>query len=249
MRDVMKLTRTVRLSLRSGTSDAHVAPWLSDGWMMPIEVEVELKGTPDESTGYILPIQQIDLAVQQAARNCPRNLPPAEWLLDLRDRLAAVLERPIERLSLRPHALLERSIEAPMTDRCLLTLRFDFAASHRLHCPTLGDEENRRVFGKCNNPAGHGHNYRLEVEVACALGPAGLQPERIAAIVNQHAVDRLDHKHLNSDVAEFRETNPSVEWIARTCFGWLQGPLASAGGTLRRVRLWETEKTSAIYPA
>ncbi len=136
-----------------------------------------------------------------------------------------------------------------MNDRCILTLRFDFAASHRLHCPSLGEEENRRVFGKCNNPAGHGHNYRLEVEVETLMSEAGLQPEAIARLVNEHAVDRLDHRHLNSDVAEFRETNPSVEWIARACFGWLEAPLASAGGRLRRVRLWETEKTSANYPA
>lgn len=245
----MNLTRTVRLALRPETSHMSVGPWQSDGWMVPIEVEVELEGTPDAVTGYILPIQIIDRAVQDAARQCDGGLLPGEWLRSLRDSLSGILQRPIQRLSLRPHALLERSIEATMTDRCLLTLRFDFAASHRLHCPSLDDAENRRVFGKCNNPAGHGHNYRLEVEVESPTGEAALQPERIAGIVNQHAVDRLDHKHLNSDVDEFRDTNPSVEWIARTCFGWLQGPLATAGGNLRRVRLWETEKTSAIYPA
>jgi 6-pyruvoyltetrahydropterin/6-carboxytetrahydropterin synthase len=167
----------------------------------------------------------------------------------LRTELVSRLRLSVKSVAIRPHAHCTLRCEEDMPDSVVVTQRFEFAASHRLHCAGLPDEENRRIFGKCNNPAGHGHNYRLEVEVACALGPAGLQPERIAAIVNQHAVDRLDHKHLNSDVAEFRDTNPSVEWIARTCFGWLQGPLASAGGTLRRVRLWETEKTSAIYPA
>jgi 6-pyruvoyltetrahydropterin/6-carboxytetrahydropterin synthase len=245
----MKLTRTVRLSLGS---DVHgrprAAPWLSGGWIVPVEIDVALDGTPDKTTGYILPIQRIDQAVQQAALACPQDLEPPVWLVALRTALAPALPHPIARLTLRSHPLLERSIEATMHDRCILTLRFDFAASHRLHCPALGEEENRRVFGKCNNPAGHGHNYRLEVEVETPMGPAALQPEQVARIVNQHAVDRLDHKHLNTDLPEFGDTNPSVEWIAKTCFDWLERPLASAGGTLRRVRLWETEKTSAIYP-
>jgi 6-pyruvoyltetrahydropterin/6-carboxytetrahydropterin synthase len=245
----MKLTRTVRLAHRAdGTELAPPSPWLSDGWIVPIEIDVAMEGTPDAVTGYILPIQRIDQAVQQAALACPRALAPSEWLVALRTELAPRLPFPIARLTLRPHPLLERSIEATMHDRCILTLRFDFAASHRLHCAALGEEENRRVFGKCNNPAGHGHNYRLEVEVETPLGQASLQPEHVARIVNEHAVDRLDHKHLNTDLPEFRDTNPSVEWIARTCFGWLEAPLATAGGRLHRVRLWETEKTSAIYP-
>jgi len=208
-----------------------------------------MDGTPDATTGYIMPIQAIDQAVRDAAHACTRgDRSPSQWLFDLRARLETAQPWRVTRLSLRHHPLLARSIEAGMKDRCILTLRFDFAASHRLHCASLGAEENRRVFGKCNNPAGHGHNYRLEVEVETPLAEGGLQPEAIARIVHEHAVDRLDHKHLNSDVAEFRETNPSVEWIAKTCHDWLRGPLATAGGVLRRVRLWETEKTSAIYP-
>jgi 6-pyruvoyltetrahydropterin/6-carboxytetrahydropterin synthase len=216
---------------------------------MPVEIEVELDGNPDATTGYILPIQRIDQAVREATLACSPGLDPSRWLLSLRSELASRHGLQAARIRLRHHPLLERTLEEGMNDRCILTLRFDFAASHRLHCPSLGEEENRRVFGKCNNPAGHGHNYRLEVEVETLMSEAGLQPEAIARLVNEHAVDRLDHRHLNSDVAEFRETNPSVEWIARACFGWLEAPLASAGGRLRRVRLWETEKTSANYPA
>jgi 6-pyruvoyltetrahydropterin/6-carboxytetrahydropterin synthase len=61
-------------------------------------------------------------------------------------------------------------------------------------------------------------------------------------------VDRLDHKHLNTDVPCFGYTNPSVEAIAKVCFDWLQPAIQTAGGELLRVRVWETEKTSAIYP-
>lgn len=208
-----------------------------------------MDGTPDPVTGYILPIQVIDQAVREASLACTRVSGPTAWLAQLHARLAERHGVLASRLSLRQNPFLQRTLEAHMPERCLLTLRFDFAASHRLHCPSLGDEENRRVFGKCNNPAGHGHNYRLEVEVETPLASPSLQPGQLAEIVQQHAVDRLDHKHLNADVPEFRDTNPSVEWIARTCFDWLERPLASVGGRLRRVRLWETEKTSAIYPA
>ena len=136
-----------------------------------------------------------------------------------------------------------------MPDSVVVTQRFEFAASHRLHCAGLPDEENRRIFGKCNNPAGHGHNYRLEVEVRVPLADAPtLRATDVERIARECVVDRLDHRHLNSDVEAFRARNPSVEAIAATCFEWLEAPMASAGGTLLRVRLWETEKTSAIYP-
>jgi len=252
----MLLSRVVRLALVPGRGSAPtVRAWSEvDGWSACMEVEVTVTGTPDPTTGYIVGIQEIDRAVKEcASRIIPASFvsgePLERALASLRGALISTLAVSLNSIAIRTNPLCDLRSEESMPHHVIVSQRFDFSSSHRLHCPTLSDAENRRVFGKCNNPAGHGHNYRLEVEVACALGPAGLQPERIAAIVNQHAVDRLDHKHLNSDVAEFRETNPSVEWIARTCFGWLQGPLASAGGTLRRVRLWETEKTSAIYPA
>ena len=76
----------------------------------------------------------------------------------------------------------------------------------------------------------------------------GLRGADVDRIVREHAVDRLDHKHLNTDVPDFRDINPSVERIAEVCHGWLAAPLRAAGGELLRVRLWETEKTSAVYP-
>jgi len=136
-----------------------------------------------------------------------------------------------------------------MPNHAVLTHRFDFAASHRLHCATLSEEANRRVFGKCNNPAGHGHNYRLETEVRVPMqDPPTLRGDEIERLTREHVVDRLDHKHLNTDVPCFGDTNPSVEAIAKVCFDWLQPAIKTAGGELVRVRVWETEKTSAIYP-
>ncbi|MBP7936663.1 MAG: 6-carboxytetrahydropterin synthase [Phycisphaerae bacterium] len=125
---------------------------------------------------------------------------------------------------------------------------FEFSAAHRLHCATMSDEENRRVFGKCNNPNGHGHNYGLEVMVTGEPDPSTgvlLPIESLEDIVKQRVIDRLDHKHLNRDCPEFAAVNPSVENIARTIWGLLEGRMGPA--RLKRVRVWETPKTCAEY--
>jgi 6-pyruvoyltetrahydropterin/6-carboxytetrahydropterin synthase len=71
----------------------------------------------------------------------------------------------------------------------------------------------------------------------------------LEAIVMREVIDRFDHRHLNADCAEFAALNPSVENIARVCHGLLDAPVRSGGARLRRVTVWETEKTSATYPA
>lgn len=98
-----------------------------------------------------------------------------------------------------------------------VTRRYGFAASHRLHAPLLSEEENRRLYGKCNNPYGHGHNYVVEVS---ARGPAD---ERTCRAVNIDALDELvrrevlapfDHRNLNAEVAAFQAVVPTSENLA-----------------------------------
>ncbi|MBI5763615.1 MAG: 6-carboxytetrahydropterin synthase [Planctomycetes bacterium] len=129
-----------------------------------------------------------------------------------------------------------------------LTQCFEFSASHRLHVPTLSAEENRRVFGKCNNPNGHGHNYQVEVTVAGEVSPesgAVLPLPQFESIVKHEVIDRFDHKHLNTDTADFAARNPSVENIAHRIWELLEAKVSPA--RLRRVRVWETAKTYAEY--
>ena len=138
-----------------------------------------------------------------------------------------------------------------MPDHAIVTESFEFSASHRLHCPDLTDEENRALFGKCNHPNGHGHNYRIAVSVRVGAGP-GARPFATAALeaaVQAAVIDRFDHRHLNIDCPEFAQLNPSVEHIAMVCHGLLEPAIAAAGAALHRVTVWETEKTSATYPA
>ena len=129
-----------------------------------------------------------------------------------------------------------------------VTQTFEFSAAHRLHVPAMSEEENRDYFGKCNNPSGHGHNYRVEVTMAGEVSnPAGrvFPLPRFEEIVRREVIDRLDHKHLNADTPEFADLNPSVENITRTIWQLLDGRFAPA--RLRRVRVWETAKTYAEY--
>jgi 6-pyruvoyltetrahydropterin/6-carboxytetrahydropterin synthase len=123
-----------------------------------------------------------------------------------------------------------RRSELPMVR---LSQRFEFSASHRLHNPRFSDEENRRKFGKCNNPHGHGHNYEVQVTM-----------ERI---VSRTVIDRFDHKNLNVETEEFRDLIPSVENIAMVIFRMLKPQFERQRARLASVTVWETPKTWCEY--
>lgn len=132
--------------------------------------------------------------------------------------------------------------------------RFEFAASHRLHVPTLSAEENRRAFGKCNHPNGHGHNYVFEPRVEVPVDRVdALKPGELEAIAKETILDRFDHTYLNVDSVEFRDGSglvPSVENIARVFYELLSPRIAATGrgARLREVTVWESERTSATFP-
>jgi 6-pyruvoyltetrahydropterin/6-carboxytetrahydropterin synthase len=125
-----------------------------------------------------------------------------------------------------------------------LSRRYHFAASHRLHTAKLSEEENKRVYGKCSNPYGHGHNYVLEVTVT---GPVDPETGMIANLVEldpfvkREVIEPFDQKFLNEEVAEFREQVATTENVCREIFRRLKSfPLAR----LERVRVEETSKNS-----
>jgi len=131
-----------------------------------------------------------------------------------------------------------------------LTRRYAFPAAHVLRSPALSDDENARVYGKCANPGGHGHDYGLEVSVS---GPVDALSGRIVdraaldAIVEEHVLDRFGHRLLNDDPA-FGDRVPTAENIALQVHRILAGPIARLGDLrLYRVRLHETRKNSFAY--
>jgi 6-pyruvoyltetrahydropterin/6-carboxytetrahydropterin synthase len=124
-----------------------------------------------------------------------------------------------------------------------LTRRYRFAASHRLDVSTLTPEENRRLFGKCNNPYGHGHDYVLDVTVEGSPDTSGqlANRETLDALVRERILQRLDHKNLNVDVAELAGTVPTTENLAvaiRTALA-ADWPLRSR---LAGIRVSETDR-------
>jgi len=123
-----------------------------------------------------------------------------------------------------------------------------FAAAHRLHRDDWDEETNRRVFDKCNHPAGHGHTYGLEVTVEGEIDPETgwvMDFLDLKKLVREHVVARLDRKHLNFDVDFLAGVNPTAENIAVGIWRELQPRVRPA--RLVRVALAETEKNRVVY--
>jgi 6-pyruvoyltetrahydropterin/6-carboxytetrahydropterin synthase len=122
-----------------------------------------------------------------------------------------------------------------------LTRKVEFAASHRYHNPALSAEENRRVFGKCNNPHGHGHNYTLEVTIAGEPDPITgmvLDLKELKDILEREIMQRMDHRFLNYEVAELKAQIPTCENVACVIWNLLEAKIPQ--GRLHRVRLYES---------
>jgi len=129
----------------------------------------------------------------------------------------------------------------------LITRRYRFSASHRLHAPGLSEAENAKTFGDCNNPSGHGHDYRLDVTVRGAIDPAtGLAAnhQAVEEAVRGEVVGRYHYRHLN-DLPEFAQGVPTSENIVRTVWQLLEKRLGE--GVLYRVRLAETRDNAFEY--
>jgi 6-pyruvoyltetrahydropterin/6-carboxytetrahydropterin synthase len=125
--------------------------------------------------------------------------------------------------------------------------RYCFAASHRLHSEALSDDENWRMYGKCNNPYGHGHNYVVEISVSGSVDPATgmiVNLSDLDGFVEREVIEAFDHKSLNEDVAAFQDRVPTTENICIEIFDRLKHfPLAK----VERVRVEETSNNAFEY--
>jgi len=131
-----------------------------------------------------------------------------------------------------------------------VTRSYRFAASHRLHAPQLSDGENRQLYGKCNNPYGHGHNYVLEVTIEG-------EPDRVTGMVfdlrelkeilNEEIVEPMDHRFLNREVSPFDRVVPTTENVAIEIWRRLSGRIRRDGVKLHNVRLYETGELFVDY--
>jgi 6-pyruvoyltetrahydropterin/6-carboxytetrahydropterin synthase len=229
--------------------------------------EVTVAGEIDPRTGMVVNISELKPLLAAVVEPLDGHyltaehplmggrLPSTETLcVWIRDRMEAGLARKAMRVRLEGVRLAEcarlraecrRSEEGWMVT---LTRSYEFAAAHRLHTEELSDRENAELFGKCNNPHGHGHNYVLEVTVGGEPDPRTGMVTDLALldrVVGEQVVDRYDHRHLNLDIPEFRELNPTSENLVRVIWERLEPHLPP--GVLRRVVIRETERNIFTY--
>ncbi len=124
-----------------------------------------------------------------------------------------------------------------------------FNSAHRLHNSNWSDEKNHKVFGKCNNPNYHGHNYELEVKVIGFCDPDTgyvMDTKILSDIIKDKVVDRFDHKNLNVDTSEFASLNPTAENIAMVIYKLLKPELDE--NLELKIKLYETKRNIVEYP-
>ena len=262
---MFRLTREVRFAINcTPDSQTAAAPTNSFGGYPSLTglghyltLQVCVAGEPAGRNHYLVNIKQIDQAVRrlgiplvEARIREGRFGGGAVLLAEVFDLLKGAwpgVRLDALALSLSPYLKLHLlSREHPMVR---LSQKFEFSASHRLHNPALSDEENRRTFGKCNNPHGHGHNYEVQVTLVGKPDAKGVLIDipRFEQIVATAVIDRFDHRNLNAEIPEFRELIPSVENIAMTIYRLLKPKFQSESAKLASVTVWETPKTWCEY--
>lgn len=131
-----------------------------------------------------------------------------------------------------------------------LTRKTRFSAAHRYHNPAWSEAKNREVFGPCNNPFGHGHNYEVEVTVEGEVDPETgmvLNLSEIDAVLEEEVVSRMDHRHLNEELPEWKERVPTTENIAIAIWERIEPRLARRNARLHSVRVHESPDLYAEY--
>jgi 6-pyruvoyltetrahydropterin/6-carboxytetrahydropterin synthase len=261
---MFRLTREVRFAINAAADDqlrhrpanSYAGYPSLTGLGHYFTLACTLEGDLDGQTAYLINIKQIDQQVRDLAiplidaRIRGGGFTPARALVELYPVLRHAWPGiALHRMVLGLSPFLSFTLNATEQPMIRLSQKFEFAASHRLHNPDLSDEENRRRFGKCNNPHGHGHNYELQVTLSGQVDENGLLIDvpQFERIVHETVIEPFDHKNLNLEVPQFRELIPSVENIAMVIHRLLEPKLRSPRTRLAAVTVWETPKTWCEY--
>jgi 6-pyruvoyltetrahydropterin/6-carboxytetrahydropterin synthase len=261
-----KLCRYVRFSINpflpadeAGFNSFASKP-AGEGLAVFLELGVELEGKADKATGLIVNVSDIDRKV----RDCAVGVFAEKIKADYRearhtsyDELARLLKivwgrladgfgsAQLSKLSLKLSPFRTLAVDDKDCAMVYYSEKFEFAAAHKLWNEKFSEERNIEVFGRCANPAGHGHNYVVEVTVKWPSDKA-LRTAEFEKIVNQELIKVLDHKNLNEDLPGFKRITPTVENIAVFAWNRIVGKFGKTT-VLHCVTVWETDKTYSSY--
>jgi 6-pyruvoyltetrahydropterin/6-carboxytetrahydropterin synthase len=231
-------------------------------------LELSVQGEVNPVDGMVINIKDIDSLLRSILAQIDHKMintamPEFFDAVPTTERLAQVLWQHIPRqisaarpvsMRLEEHPGMYVEIFGENPEMIYLTRSIEFAASHRLHTTQLSDEENRQLYGKCNNCHGHGHNYVIEVTVAGTPDPrSGIVVDlgALERLLETEIEERFDHKHLNLDTGFFRDSVASAENIAIVIWKLLENKIPSCrkggGVKLHRVRLIETARSWFDY--
>jgi 6-pyruvoyltetrahydropterin/6-carboxytetrahydropterin synthase len=231
-----------------------------DGLAVFLELGIELTGEANSATGLIVNVSDIDRKVRDCAVGIFAEKIKADYHKarhigydELTGLLKIVWEKlagkfgsaQLSKLILKLSPFRTLAVEDKDCAMVYYSEKFEFAAAHKLWNEKFSEERNIEIFGRCANPAGHGHNYIVEVTVKWPLGQA-MRTGEFEKVVNQELIKVVDHKNLNEDLPQFQRTTPTVENIAVFAWNKLFGRFGKTTA-LHCVTVWETDKTYSSY--
>jgi len=261
-----RLNRQVRFSINPFAApqtgfNSYASKPCGSGLSYYLALWVELAGVLDGDTGFVVNVSRIDQAVRsraiplfdQAIRQaaCQSRGLSLNELCGLLGRAWRPIQQVfaamrLERLALELNPYRTIQLTAEDSDVFCFSEKFEFAAMHRLSNAAYDAATNVELFGKCANPAGHGHNYVLEVSVE---KQAQQEPDdwisRFEQVVEEAFLALVDHKNLNVDVPGFETVNPTVENLASFAWSKLVGKFSDC--RLVNVTVWENDRTYCRY--
>jgi 6-pyruvoyltetrahydropterin/6-carboxytetrahydropterin synthase len=261
-----KLSRLVRFSINpflpedNSGFNSFVSRPAGEGLSIFFELTVALVGEVEPATGLVVNVSDIDEKVQEYvvpifARQIRKDFRQGQHIGlvgitkllksawgQLADKLGPAK---LKELSLAMNPFRKVAIDGEDCKMSYFSEKFEFAATHKLWNDNFSDERNRKVFGKCANPAGHGHNYVVEVTIKNQADKGSFSIGDFERVVDGEFVKLVDHKNLNVDVPHFTKVIPTVENIAAFAWEKLVGKFGET--VLHCVTVWETDKTCCSY--
>jgi 6-pyruvoyltetrahydropterin/6-carboxytetrahydropterin synthase len=265
-RDEVRLGRLVRFSVSPFLEEhklgfnSYASKPAGEGLSIFLELAVELVGPLNPQTGLLVNVSDIDRAVRRYAvpvftERIGAHLRRGEHISfakiapmlraageHLRDKFEPAQ---VDRLTLKLNPFRRLAMDTKEPGMLYFSEKFEFAATHKLWNSRFSEPENLKIFGKCANPTGHGHNYLVEVTVQTPADGPSLEIGEFEHTVDAQLMQLLDHKNLNLDVAAFHDTIPTVENLAVFAWGHLAGKFGSAH--LHCVTVWESDRTYCSY--